>query len=733
MEGPRGGVAITVVGTAYVDVKPETSGFAAEAEKGILGSIGSIAKKAAGVFAAGFVVKQGFDFLGGLVKDASESRRVLAETEQAIKATGGAAGVSAKQVSDLAESLSRKTGIDDELIQTGSNLLLTFKNIRNEAGAGNDIFTQANRAVLDLSKQFGGVEGSAVQLGKALNDPVAGITALARAGVTFTDQQKDQIKTLVESGDVLGAQKIILKEINSQVGGQAAAQATAADRLRVVWGNLREELGARLLPIVDKVATFLADRLPGGLDAATRGFGAVLRVIRPAVDAIRLFIGSITGAGADVDLGKWTNPIISAGATIRTVFDRIVQAIQLVIIGFKNPEIGVAVDSWQGFMVRLGQVINQVAGFVKDNLQPILIGLGVTFALIVSPIGTLIAGLVLLYTRFEGVRTVVDAVVGFLTNTVAPAVAAFAAYLAEQFGNLVGWVQQHWAAIQEAIGHVIVVVQTIIETFVQVVQALWQQFGDELTNVARTVWDQIRNIVETTVGIIQGVIETALALINGDWGAAWDGIKSILATAWDFMVETVRNALGLLREALEAGLSAVMSMFGEVPVRIRDALGDVGDILYGAGKAIIGGLLQGIKDQVAAVYDFVSGIAGKIADLKGPLDKDKRLLVPAGVAIMRGLEQGIASQEAALAARLGRITSTISNLGGTGNFSVNGVGGGATSLSISGPLVVVQGSVAPGQEGQVGNAVRQAVVGLVRDGTLGREMSKRAKSLPGAR
>lgn len=153
-----------------------------------------------------------------------QSAAASAQTAAAIKSTGGAANVTAKQVDEYAQSMLKRTGIDDESIKSGENVLLTFTKIRNEVGKGNDVFTKASTATLDLSVRLGkDMTSSALLVGKALNDPVKGVTALTRAGVQFTDQQKDQIKTLVESGDVLGAQKLILKELEVQVGGSAKA------------------------------------------------------------------------------------------------------------------------------------------------------------------------------------------------------------------------------------------------------------------------------------------------------------------------------------------------------------------------------------------------------------------------------------------------------------------------------------------------------------------------------
>jgi hypothetical protein len=221
------------------------------------------------------------DFLGSSVAEARESEKVGKTTAQIIKATGGAAKVSAGQVGALAESLSEKAGVDDEVIQTGANMLLTFKNVRNEAGQGSAVFDRATAAAVDLSASgFGSVDSSAKMLGKALNDPLKGISALGRAGVTFTQQQKDQIKVLMESGDVLGAQKIILGEVESQVGGVAAASATMGEKVKVSWDNLKEQVGTALLPALDKLGKWF---LETGLPAIQRFGGWIADRLWPAL------------------------------------------------------------------------------------------------------------------------------------------------------------------------------------------------------------------------------------------------------------------------------------------------------------------------------------------------------------------------------------------------------------------------------------------------------------------
>jgi hypothetical protein len=172
----------------------------------------------------------------------SRIESINAQTAQTIKSMGNAANVSAGQVEELANKLEAMTATEAESIQEGANLLLTFRNISDQFGEGNDIFTQTTEIMVDMARVLkSSTTQEAIRLGKALNDPVRGLTALTKVGVSFTDQQREQVKALQESGDLLGAQKIILAELNAQFGGSGAAYAaTFAGQVEL----LNHELGA---------------------------------------------------------------------------------------------------------------------------------------------------------------------------------------------------------------------------------------------------------------------------------------------------------------------------------------------------------------------------------------------------------------------------------------------------------------------------------------------------------
>lgn len=225
-----------------------------------LGGFGRMAAYVAGAAAVGGLVatmKVGID-------EFRASERVTAQTGAVLKSTGGAANLTAKQVSELASRLERKSMMDDEAIQSGENLLLTFTKIRNEAGKGNDIFTQATQAMIDVSQAMGiDASTAAIQLGKALNDPVRGVGQLRKVGVSFTEEQRAQIKTLVESGNVMGAQKMILRELAGEFGGSALAASKTLDGqlsiLKNTFNNIAGDLVGAFMPSVARAAQGIVD------------------------------------------------------------------------------------------------------------------------------------------------------------------------------------------------------------------------------------------------------------------------------------------------------------------------------------------------------------------------------------------------------------------------------------------------------------------------------------------
>lgn len=190
---------------------------------------------------------------------AAENAKVANDRLDNIAESMGLFGDQAKNVSkrlqDYASAQQFATGVDDESIKATQAKLLTFKNLAKTADDMGGMFDRATDAALDLAAAgFGTAENNAVQLGKALEDPVKGIGALRRAGITFTEAEKKKIAALVESGKLLEAQEIVLGALETQVGGTAEATAKASDKIKIAFDEIAENIGTALLPYVEDLA-----------------------------------------------------------------------------------------------------------------------------------------------------------------------------------------------------------------------------------------------------------------------------------------------------------------------------------------------------------------------------------------------------------------------------------------------------------------------------------------------
>jgi len=181
-----------------------------------------------------------FSLLSGSINEARTARTAMAQTAAVMRSMGRTEAP--KKINQMINQLEAASGIDGDNLREMTNVMFTFGEITGES------FLRANELALDLSVAFGkDLQSSAVMVGKSLNDPVKGLTALGRIGVQFTADQEAQIKAMVKVGDVAGAQGIIFDELTRQVGGSAKAQADGIAKTSVAWGNLQEAIGEVLL------------------------------------------------------------------------------------------------------------------------------------------------------------------------------------------------------------------------------------------------------------------------------------------------------------------------------------------------------------------------------------------------------------------------------------------------------------------------------------------------------
>lgn len=268
------------------EVTEEMNGFRATWKEITTGLVGK--------FALGDLIATGIEnaigaitnFIAGSQMAYKEAAQNSAQLDAVLRSTSGVAGKTRDELDKMAESIMNVTGVDDDLITQSEALLLTFTNIREE------IFDQTIPVIVDLSKALNqDLQTSTIQVGKALNDPIKGITALRKVGVSFSDDQVKMIKSMVQTNNVAGAQSLILAELNKEFGGVAAAKAGAlgmAEKYQSILGNLQEKIGGFLtkaqIPFLERLAD-TAQVIENWLIPAQKSEGEILEETKNAFNA----------------------------------------------------------------------------------------------------------------------------------------------------------------------------------------------------------------------------------------------------------------------------------------------------------------------------------------------------------------------------------------------------------------------------------------------------------------
>lgn len=225
-----------------------------------------------------------------------ESAKALAQVEAGLTSTGGKVGYNSEQLQKMAADLQSVTTFDDDqILKQATANLLTFTNVAGEQ------FQQAQKAALDLATRMDGdLQGATIKIGKALNDPVKGLTALGKVGVQFTESQKETIKAMVATNDVAGAQTIILKELQTEFGGSAEAAAKAGlgpfQQLQNQLGDLGEEFGKIITDGLNPFATMLSTLVGEfqALSPQTKEIIVVVAGITAAIGPLLFTLGKLT-------------------------------------------------------------------------------------------------------------------------------------------------------------------------------------------------------------------------------------------------------------------------------------------------------------------------------------------------------------------------------------------------------------------------------------------------------
>lgn len=487
---------------------------------------------------------------------ARESIEVHKQLGAVLQSTGGIAGVTAEMADKLANSLQDVTNFDNDTVLSAENVLLTFTKISK------DIFPQTTEAVLDMSTALHqDLQSSAIQLGKALQDPVLGVTALRRVGVAFTQDQQDFIKSLVDTGQSAKAQAMILKEIQTEFGGSARAVADPLIQLQNSIGDLQKEIGKALIPIIaDLVAK-----------------------VKPVVEKIMEWVEAHPRLTAGI--------LILAGAVAGII--ALFGTLGLVLVGL-TPLLGLVGGS---FLALFGWML----------LIPIAIA------------AVLAAGYEL-YTHWDQIasfavevwNTVVDAVSNAMLAA-AGFISSVGAAIASGWNSFVNTLSAAWSAVWDVISTIVVdtlaLILGAILTWLNFLFPNWQagltQLFDSAVQIFSAIYTKVSEIWTATIDIVSSLMVDGFNFISGKfailrdgivaimkaisdvWKQVWGGVSSYFTGVWDTIKSTLQAAVDFVAKQIER-LQALMAPVTGTIKSIGGAIGSGFSSVLNTGKAALG-------------------------------------------------------------------------------------------------------------------------------------------------
>lgn len=726
----------TELGKAYVQIIPSAKGISGMIQKEMGGEVASAGVSAgeslgskmmgavSGVIAAagigqaigasiteGAALQQSLGGVETLFKDSAD--KVKGFANEAYKTTGLSANAYMENVTGFSASLLQSLGGDtDKAAETANMAMIDMSDNANKMGTSMESiqlayqgFAKQNYTMLDnLKLGYGGTKQEMQRLlsdaekltgvkydMNNLSDVYSAIHAIQEnLDITGTTAREAATTFTGSFESMKAAAQNVLGKLSLGEDIQPALQALMETTSTFLFGNL--------IPMIGNILKQIPNLILGGIKGVFSGIfgeglgsimGGIVTALGSAFLAFKAFSavsGLLSGIPAVLTTiktavtGLFTamsaNPIGIAIAAIAALTAGLVYF-------FTQTEMGRQI--WQGFMDWFSGVWQSVAPVLTEVWNGIVETATTVWNNMMAVVAPIIQAVV------DFIRSVWDGISLWWT---------------ENQGLIQQTFTTVWNAIQTVIQTVMPIIQSIIETAMNILAPFIEATWNNICTVVTTVWELIKIAIQTAMDVISGIIKAVMAIINGDWGTAWNAIKgvgeaiwkglsaagkaifdgfaqilsniwntikSVASSAWEGLKSTVLGLIdGLVQgaqrawESMKQGVSDLVSNVTSIFDGIRNI------DLWEAGKAILDGFLNGLKSAWSAVTDFVGGIAGWIADHKGPIEYDRKLLIPAGNAIMQGLDRGLQDRFKGVKKSVSGMAGEISNAFSNDDFGLSG-------------------------------------------------------------
>ena len=726
----------TELGKAYVQIIPSAKGISGMIQKEMGGEVasagvsageslgskmmGAVSKviTAAGIGKAigasiteGAALQQSLGGVETLFKDSAD--KVKGFANEAYKTTGLSANAYMENVTGFSASLLQSLGGDtDKAAETANMAMIDMSDNANKMGTSMESiqlayqgFAKQNYTMLDnLKLGYGGTKQEMQRLlsdaekltgvkydMNNLSDVYSAIHAIQEnLDITGTTAREAATTFTGSFESMKAAAQNVLGKLSLGEDIQPALQALMETTSTFLFGNL--------IPMIGNILKQIPNLILGGIKGVFSGIfgeglgsimGGIVTALGSAFLAFKAFSavsGLLSGIPAVLTTiktavtGLFTamsaNPIGIAIAAIAALTAGLVYF-------FTQTEMGRQI--WQGFMDWFSGVWQSVAPVLTEVWNGIVETATTVWNNMMAVVAPIIQAVV------DFIRSVWDGISLWWT---------------ENQGLIQQTFTTVWNAIQTVIQTVMPIIQSIIETAMNILAPFIEATWNNICTVVTTVWELIKIAIQTAMDVIGGIIKAVMAIINGDWSTAWNAIKgvgeaiwkglsaagkaifdgfaqilsniwstikSVASSAWEGLKSTVLGLIdGLVQgaqrawESMKQGVSDLVSNVTSIFDGIRNI------DLWSAGKAILDGFLGGLKSAWGAVTDFVGGIASWIRDHKGPIEYDRKLLIPAGNAIMQGLDRGLQDRFKDVKKSVSGMAGEISNVFSNDDFGLSG-------------------------------------------------------------
>jgi phage-related protein len=448
---------------------------------------------------------------------ASKATKVVTE---AIKTTGGSAGITADQIDKMAGAQARSTGIDKTAIQQSDALLLRYTGIKNAAGANNDVFNQTSKAALDMTAALNkgnvteaGLTTTTKLLGKALEDPSKAAGVLRKSGVDLTDQQQAQIKTMMAANDTLGAQKVVLEAVNASYGGTAAATASGTAKMKAALSELEASVGKTLLPI----------------------FAALIKAVTELL-------------GIFAPLADWFARGGTAATILKDVLFALVGAVTLFLTTVKA--VHLAMDAYAASV----KVVESATKAWKVAQEGLDIALDANvIGIVVVAVAALAAGIYELYKHSQLFRALVADIGHVLEAAFVVPLRAISGWLHNVREDIDSFTAS-WEATSSELSIFRALWDYLVFHLGSTGKAIFAPFiaaAHALRDIVKVEFDFIAAYVKGALDLIIGIVKIFADLLQGHWGQAWKDLTAL--------VKQELNIITGLLKALKAPLEGLFS------------------------------------------------------------------------------------------------------------------------------------------------------------------------------